>query len=33
MRIETMRMEDIHPYDKNAKKHPKSQIEQIKRSI
>lgn len=33
MKIETMRMEDIRPYERNAKKHPKSQIEQIKRSI
>lgn len=33
MTIETVRLADINPYARNAKKHPQSQIEQIKQSI
>jgi hypothetical protein len=33
MRIETVNINDIHPYEHNAKKHPRRQIEQIKDSI
>ncbi len=28
-----MKIADLKPYSKNAKKHPKSQIKQIKQSI
>ncbi|MDD4276214.1 MAG: site-specific DNA-methyltransferase [Clostridia bacterium] len=33
MQIENIKIENIKPYEKNAKKHPKEQIEQIKNSI
>lgn len=33
MEIEKMRLEDIKPYENNAKEHPREQIEQIKNSI
>lgn len=33
MKIELVNTSDIIPYENNAKKHPKEQIEQIKRSI
>lgn len=33
MNIEKIKIEDIHIYDKNAKRHPKEQIEKIKKSI
>lgn len=33
MNIEKVRIEDIKPYDNNAKRHTKKQIEQIKKSI
>lgn len=31
--IEILKIENIKPYEKNAKRHPKKQIEQIKKSI
>ena len=33
MQIETVDIESLKPYEKNAKQHPKEQIEQIKKSI
>lgn len=33
MEIENLKIEDLKPYEKNAKLHPKKQIEQIKDSI
>lgn len=33
MKIETIPLSQITPYDNNSKKHPKYQIEQIKESI
>lgn len=33
MQIEKMRIEDVKPYENNAKLHPQEQIEQIKQSI
>lgn len=33
MKIETININDIYPYEHNAKKHPRRQIEQIKDSI
>ena len=33
MKIEYMKPEDLTPYERNAKKHPKEQVEQIKESI
>lgn len=33
MQIELIKVEDIKPYDNNAKRHPKKQIEKIKKSI
>lgn len=33
MKIQKIRIEDIRPYENNAKLHPPSQIEQIKKSI
>ena len=33
MKIEYIQIDDILPYQNNAKKHPKKQIEQIKQSI
>ena len=33
MKIEKIKLADIKPYSKNAKRHPKKQIEQIKKSI
>lgn len=33
MKIEKVKINDIVPYENNAKKHPQEQIEQIKRSI
>ncbi len=33
MKIQKIRIEDIKPYRNNAKLHPISQIEQIKKSI
>lgn len=33
MQIETLALKDIKPYEKNAKKHPQKQIEQIMQSI
>jgi len=31
--VEFIKAEDLHPYEKNAKKHPQEQIEHIKNSI
>ena len=31
--VEFIKVEDLHPYEKNAKKHPQEQIEHIKNSI
>ena len=31
--VEFIKVEDLHPYEKNAKKHPQKQIEHIKNSI
>ncbi|MGG6796374.1 UNVERIFIED_CONTAM: ParB N-terminal domain-containing protein, partial [Streptococcus canis] len=33
MHVETLLLSDITPYESNAKKHPKYQIDQIKESI
>ena len=33
LKIEKINITDIKPYSKNAKRHPKKQIEQIKKSI
>lgn len=33
MKIEKIKLSEIKPYENNAKKHPKEQIEQIKKSI
>jgi hypothetical protein len=33
MQIETVDIDSLKPYEKNAKQHPKEQIEQIKKSI
>lgn len=33
MKIEKIKLTEIKPYENNAKKHPKEQIEQIKKSI
>ena len=33
MEIKRVPIESIRPYERNAKKHPRKQIEQIKRSI
>lgn len=33
MIIEKIKLSEIKPYENNAKKHPKEQIEQIKKSI
>lgn len=33
MEIVKIKIGDLKPYEKNAKKHPKEQIEQIKKSI
>ena len=33
MRIETVNIDSLTPYEKNAKMHPRDQIEQIKKSI
>jgi hypothetical protein len=33
LKIEKLNITDIKPYSKNAKRHPKKQIEQIKKSI
>lgn len=33
MKIERIKLSEIKPYENNAKKHPKEQIEQIKKSI
>lgn len=33
MKIETISLDQLRPYERNAKKHPQSQIEQIKKSI
>ena len=33
LKIEKINITDIKPYIKNAKRHPKKQIEQIKKSI
>lgn len=33
LKIEKLNIEEIKPYSKNAKRHPKKQIEQIKKSI
>ena len=33
MKIEKIKISEIQPYENNAKKHPKEQIEQIKKSI
>lgn len=33
MEIQTVKINDIKPYENNAKEHPKEQIEQIKKSI
>ena len=31
--IEFIKVDDLHPYEKNAKKHPQEQIDYIKNSI
>ena len=33
LKIESVNINDIKPYKNNAKRHPKKQIEQIKKSI
>ena len=33
MKIETIKLKDLTPYEKNAKEHPQKQVEQIKESI
>lgn len=33
LKIEKLNIKEIIPYSKNAKRHPKKQIEQIKKSI
>lgn len=33
MKIETLKLKDLTPYEKNAKEHPQKQVEQIKESI
>ena len=33
LKIEKINITEIKPYSKNAKRHPKKQIEQIKKSI
>lgn len=33
LKIEKLNIVEIKPYSKNAKRHPKKQIEQIKKSI
>ncbi len=33
MKIESINLSEISPYDNNAKKHPRYQIQQIKESI
>lgn len=33
LKIEKINIAEIKPYSKNAKRHPKKQIEQIKKSI
>lgn len=33
LKIEYVNIDSIKPYSKNAKRHPKKQIEQIKKSI
>ena len=33
MKIETISIDKLKPYEKNAKLHPQAQIEQIKKSI
>ena len=33
MQVEQVKLEDLKPYERNAKKHPQDQIEQIKASI
>jgi ParB-like chromosome segregation protein Spo0J len=33
MELENVKIKDLHPYDRNAKKHPKEQIDRIVNSI
>ena len=33
LKIENIKIDKVIPYSKNAKRHPKKQIEQIKKSI